>query len=165
MTVQAMMAMSLQEYATQVGREVGTSRWFEVDQSRIDTFANVTEDWQFIHVDPVAAAKSPFGKTVAHGFLTLSMLAPMAYDALPKITDVMMDVNYGFDKVRFIAPVHSGSRIRARFVLKEVTPRGEKEIIMRTGVVVEIEGVVKPALIADWLGFSYLSGRTEASAP
>ncbi len=152
-----MTSVSLQDYVKRVGQEVGLSRWFEVGQGRIDAFADVTEDWQFIHVDPAAAAGTPFRGTVAHGFLTLSMLPAMAYDALPNVSNRMMAVNYGFDKVRFVSPVPSGSRIRARFVLKEITARTEKEVMMRNEVTVEIEGLDKPALAAEWLGISYLS--------
>ncbi|KIF66037.1 hypothetical protein HY68_38010 [Streptomyces sp. AcH 505] len=152
-----MTSVSLQDYAKRVGQEVGLSRWFDVGQVRIDAFADVTEDWQFIHVDPAAAAGTPFRGTVAHGFLTLSMLPAMAYDALPNVSNRVMAVNYGFDKVRFVSPVPSGSRIRARFVLKEITPRTEKEVMMRNEVTVEIEGLDKPALAAEWLGISYLS--------
>ena len=91
------------------------SRWFLIDQKRIDAFADATEDWQFIHVDPEAAKATPFGSTIAHGFLTLSMLSAIAYDALPRVSGLAMGVNYGFDKVRFVAPVRAGRRIRGRF--------------------------------------------------
>jgi len=153
----AMTEFTLYEYSKKVGQQVGQSRWFDVHQSRIDTFADITEDWQFIHVDPVATAKTPFGGTVAHGFLTLSLLAAMAYDGLPKVAGQKMAVNYGFDKVRFISPVRSGARVRARFVLRDVTHRSEKEVMMRTDVTIEIAGSEEPALTAEWLGISYLS--------
>ncbi len=110
-----------------VGSEIGVSRWFEIDQKRIDAFADVTEDWQFLHVDPEQAAKTPFGSTIAHGFLTLSMLSACAYDAVPRLEGVAMGVNYGFDKVRFVAPVKAGSRVRAKFKLLSIKERGRGE--------------------------------------
>lgn len=146
--------ITLDVYKTMVGQEIGVSRWFEVKQDRINQFADVTEDHQFIHVDPERAKQTPFGGTVAHGFLTLSLLAPMAFDAQPKIGNTAMVVNYGFDRIRLIAPVPAGSRIRGHFVLKEVVDRGTKEIMARTEVTVEIEGGGKPALVADWLGLT-----------
>jgi len=147
----------MKEYLNQTGKEVGVSRWFEIDQTRIDKFADVTEDWQFIHVDPQKAADTPFRGTVAHGFLTLSMLAAMAYDGLPAVEGRVMGVNYGFDKIRFVAPVRSGSRVRARFKLLEVIARNPKEFMTKSEVSVEIEGSEKPALIAEWLGVSYFA--------
>ena len=114
------------ELASRVGQSF-VSRWFEVDQGRIDAFAKVTEDEQFIHVDPERARLTPFGGTVAHGFLTLSLLSPMAYSALPRIEGASIGVNYGFDKVRFLHPVRSGARVRARFTLIAVTQRSERE--------------------------------------
>jgi acyl dehydratase len=138
------------ELAEHVGRNF-LSHWFVVDQGRIDAFATVTEDEQFIHVDPEQARLTPFGGTVAHGFLTLSLLSPMAYSALPKIEGAAMGVNYGFDRVRFLHPVRSGSRVRARFTLLAVTQRSEREWQLTYDVSVEIEGVHKPALAATWL--------------
>ena len=141
-----MSEISLDAYKTMVGKEVGVSRWFEVSQERIDSFADVTEDHPFIHVDPERAKATPFGGTVAHGFLTMSLLAPMAFDGQPTVAGTVMSVNYGFDRVRLMAPVPAGSPIRARFVLKEVVDRGPKEIMAKTEVTVEIEGAEKPAL-------------------
>jgi acyl dehydratase len=138
------------ELAQHVG-QVFHSHWFVVDQGRIDAFAKVTEDEQFIHVDPVQAAATPFGGTVAHGFLTLSMLSPMAYSALPRIEGIAMGVNYGFDRVRFLHPVRAGSRVRARFTLMAVTQRSPREWQLTYDVSVEIEGQHKPALAATWL--------------
>lgn len=152
-----MLAIDMKDYAALTGEEVGISRWFEIDQTRIDKFADVTEDWQFIHIDPEKAADTPFGCTVAHGFLTLSMLAAMAYDGLPAVKGRVMGVNYGFNKVRFVTPVRSGSRVRARFRLLEVTARNPKEFMTKSEVSVEIEGSDKPALVAEWLGVSYLA--------
>ncbi len=127
------------------------SHWFVVDQDRIDAFAKVTEDEQFIHVDPEQASLTPFGGTVAHGFLTLSLLSPMAYSALPSIKGRTMGINYGFDRVRFLHPVRSGSRVRAHFVLAAVIRRSEREWQLTYDVTIEIEGVHKPALAATWL--------------
>ena len=146
--------ITLDAYKAMVGQEIGVSRWFEIKQERINQFADVTEDHQFIHVDPERAKQTPFGGTVAHGFLTVSLLAPMAFDAQPKISNTAMVVNYGFDRIRLIAPVPAGSRTRGHFVLKEVVDRGPKEIMARTEVTVEIEGGGKPALVADWLGLT-----------
>ena len=140
-----------------IGEETGVSRWFEIDQSRIDAFADITEDRQFIHIDPVAAAETPFGGTIAHGFLTLSMLSVMAYDAMPVLEGVAIGVNYGFDRIRFIAPVREGSRIRARFTLLDLVERAPREWQMRNAVTVEIEGGRKPALVAEWLSLSVLA--------
>ena len=149
-----MSEITLDAYKAMVGQEIGVSRWFEIKQDRINQFADVTEDHQFIHVDPERAKQTPFGGTVAHGFLTLSLLAPMAFDAQPTISNTAMVVNYGFDRIRLIAPVPAGSRIRGHFVLKEVVDRGAHEIMARTEVTVEIEGGGKPALVADWLGLT-----------
>ncbi|MCZ8193285.1 MAG: MaoC family dehydratase [Brevundimonas sp.] len=135
-----------------VGREVGVSRWIEVDQARIDAFAEVTEDRQFIHIDPEAAKATPFGGTIAHGFLTLSLASAMSYDALPPLEGVVMGVNYGFDKLRFLAPVPAGSRVRGRFRLLSVEDKGGGRWLLKHELTVEIEGGDKPALIAEWLG-------------
>lgn len=142
-------------YIAMVGKEVGVSEWHVVDQKRIDAFAAATEDHQFIHVDPERAGKTPFGSTIAHGFLTMSMLPVMSYEALPVLADVAMGVNYGTDKIRFVSPVKSGARIRGRFKLTEATLRKSKELFTRIHVSVEIEGEAKPALVADWLGLTY----------
>ena len=133
-----------------VGRSF-VSRWLTVDQARIDAFAKVTEDELFIHVDPDRARETQFGGTIAHGFLTLSLLSAMAYSALPRIEGAAHGINYGFDRVRFVRPVLSGSRIRAHFTLRAVAPRSQREWQLTYEVSVEIEGVEKPALAATWL--------------
>ncbi len=148
--------VSLESLQEMIGSEIGVSRWFEISQARIDAFAEVTEDRQFLHVDPVAAAATPFGGAIAHGFLTLSMLSAMAYDAVPRVEGAVVGVNYGFDKVRFVAPVSAGARIRGRFKLMAVTRRTEAEWQTRNAVAVEIEGAAKPALVAEWLGMFVL---------
>lgn len=142
--------LSPAELHESVGRTF-VSHWFVVDQERIDAFAHVTEDRQFIHIDPEAASATPFGGTVAHGFLTLSLLSTMAYSALPRVEGAAMGVNYGFDKVRFLHPVRAGSRVRANFVLTAVLKRSEKEWQLVYDLTIEIEGVQKPALAATWL--------------
>jgi acyl dehydratase len=145
------------DLAVMVGRSF-VSRWLIVDQARIDAFAKVTEDEQFIHVDPERAGATAFGGTVAHGFLTLSLLSAMAYSALPRIEGAVHGVNYGFDKVRFIHPVRSGSRVRGHFTLQAVTPRSAREWQLRYEVSVEIEGAQKPALAAVWLTMQVMGG-------
>jgi acyl dehydratase len=143
---------------TRIGQEVGVSDWHVIDQARIDRFAEVTNDHQFIHVDPVRAkAETPFGGTIAHGFLTLSMLAPMGYEALPLIEGRAMGINYGLDKVRFLQPVRAGSRLRARYKLRDVTERSPKEVMLRYEVTVEIEGSDKPALYAESIALAVLA--------
>ena len=149
-----------EEFEAMVGQEIGVSDWFEITQARIDQFADCTEDWQFIHVDPEAAAKTPFGTTIAHGFLTLSMLSAMVYQ-MPSVEGVVMGVNYGMNKMRFVSPVPVGSKIRGRFVLDAVDEIRPGEIQTTTTVTVEIEGKDKPALVAEWLGRRYFAPNSE----
>ena len=151
-----MPVVSLDELQGRVGTEVGVSGWLTIDQARIDAFADTTEDRQFIHVDPEAAAQTPFGGTVAHGFLSLSMLSRMAAEAMLIPDSVTMAVNYGLDRVRFIAPVKSGQRIRGRFVLDSIEEKAPGQLLLRHSVTVEIEGVDKPALTAQWLGLLFV---------
>ena len=141
-----------------IGREVGVSRWFEVTQARIDAFADCTEDRQFIHVDPDRARTTPFGGTIAHGFLTLSLASAMSYDAVAPLEGVAMGVNYGFDKLRFLAPVPAGSRVRGRFKLLSAEDKGGGRWLLKHELTVEIEGGDKPALIAEWLGMQIVNG-------
>ena len=140
---------------TMIGQEMGLSKWFEIDQARINAFADATEDWQFIHVDPEAAKATPFGGTIAHGFLTLSLASAMSYDAVERLDGVVMGVNYGFDKLRFLSPVRSGSKVRGRFKLLSAENKGSDggvtRWLIKHEVTVEIEGGEKPALIAEWL--------------
>jgi acyl dehydratase len=143
--------MTIEELAARVGGEPFVSRWFVIDQARIDAFAEITEDRQFIHVDPQAARATPFGGPIAHGFLTLAMLSAFAQDARPKVAGVAMGVNYGFDRLRFLAPVPAGARVRGRFKLVGAMRRSEREWLMSHEVTVEIEGAEKPALAAQWL--------------
>jgi acyl dehydratase len=150
--------ISLDAYQKMVGREVGVSSWHVVDQKRIDVYADVIEDHQFIHVDPERArAETAFGTTIAHGFLTMSLMSIMSYEVMPVIEGTTMGVNYGFDKLRFISPVRSGSRVRGRFTLAEAKLRKPKELQSLTHVTVEIEGEEKPALVADWIGLIFFA--------
>jgi acyl dehydratase len=148
----------LDAYQAMVGKEIGVSSWHLVDQPRIDTYADVIEDHQFIHVDPERAKKeTAFGTTIAHGFLTMSLLSIMSYEVMPVIAGTTMGVNYGFDKLRFISPVRSGKRVCGRFVLADAKLRKPNELLSRTNVTVEIEGEDKPALVAEWLGLIYFA--------
>jgi acyl dehydratase len=144
--------ISLQTLQQKIGAEIGVSGWHTVTQAMIDGFADVTGDHQFIHVDPERAKKeTPFGGTIAHGYLLLSLLAPMGYEALPPVEGAAIRINYGLDKVRFLTPVKPGMRLRAHYKLREVEPRGEKEFLLKNEVTVEIEGGDKPALYAESL--------------
>ncbi|KQW23323.1 nodulation protein NodN [Afipia sp. Root123D2] len=150
--------VSREAYAKLVGQELGISSWHTIDQKQIDTFAEATNDHQFIHVDPERARReTPFGGTIAHGFLSLSVLSGMAYEAMPTLEGSVMSINYGFDKVRFLTPVRAGKRVRARFVLAEATLRAPNELLSRTNTTLEIEGESKPALVADWLGLHFFA--------
>ena len=133
------------------GEVIGASPWLAVEQSRIDAFAETTLDHQFIHVDPVRAQASPLGSTIAHGFLTLSLLSHFAEAVLPQISGLAMSMNYGFDRVRFVTPVRAGSRVRGVFTLVALEQQADHRFQMRLAVTIEIEGEAKPALVADWL--------------
>lgn len=149
--------LTLDQLKGRVGEELGVSDWIEVDQNRIDAFAEVGIDHQFIHIDPErAAAETPFGGTIAHGFLTLALLVPMGATALPELADRAMGINYGLEKMRFLAPVRAGRRVRGRFRLLEVSERQARQVLIRYGVTVEIEGEEKPALAAEWLALSVM---------
>ncbi|HLP70353.1 MAG TPA: MaoC family dehydratase [Rhizobium sp.] len=144
--------ISLSDVAGLVGQEIGLSDWITVDQSMIDAFAGATNDHQFIHVDPArAAAESPFGGTIAHGFLTLSLLSTMNYNCLPVIREQTMGINYGFDRIRFMSPVKSGKRIRGHFVLTDARFRGAGMMMTTYDISIEIENERKPALTATWI--------------
>ncbi|WP_346838437.1 MaoC family dehydratase [Microbulbifer sp. SAOS-129_SWC] len=146
-----MKTVSKQELLQSVGKTLQTSDWFTVNQEQINLFAEVTHDHQFIHVDPERAAQTPFGSTIAHGFLTLSLLSHFAEVFSLRVEDMQMAVNYGFDKVRFIAPVKVDSRIRAHARLLDVSEKNPGQLLLKTEVTVEIEGAAKPALLAEWL--------------
>ena len=146
---------SLDEINSRVGEEIGVSSWLTVDQERIDAFAEATEDRQFIHTDPAAAAQTPLGGTIAHGFLSLSLLSRMGSEVLLAPEGVKMALNYGLDRARFLAPVKAGARVRGRFTLDSVEERAPGQLLMRYSVSVEIEGQDKPALTAVWLGLLF----------
>ena len=140
----------------EIGKDAKIGEWFEVTQERINDFADATLDHQFIHVDPERAAQTPFGGPIAHGFLTLSLLVHLSTtipNDLPKLEGLLMGVNYGLNKVRFINPVPAGARIRATAEVSDVTLKGNAVDQIRT-MTVEIEGQDKPALIAEWIGRS-----------
>ncbi len=140
---------------SKIGAEVGVSDWIEVDQAMINQFAAVTHDEQWIHVDPErAAAQTPFGGSIAHGFLTLSLASRFAYDCLPVHEGQVMGINYGFNKIRFLSPVKAGSRLRGRFMLRDVKKRSGRELQRETLLTIEIEGAENPALVAEWLSLS-----------
>ena len=144
--------ISLSDVPGLVGQVLGISEWIVVDQPMIDRFADATLDHQFIHVDPErAAAESPFGATIAHGCLTLSLLSAMNFDCLPKIREQTMGLNYGFDKIRFMSPVRSGTRVRGHFTLSDCRFRGAGMLMTTYDVSVEVENEKKPALTATWV--------------
>ena len=145
-----------EEISSHVGAVTGVSDWILVDQERINVFADVTEDHQFIHIDPEAAKATPFGTTIAHGFLTLSMLSRFAAGCVLVTEGVKMGVNYGFDKVRFMSPVKSGKRIRGHFTLMSAENKIPGQWSLKYAVKVEIEGEDKPALVAEWLTMQFV---------
>jgi acyl dehydratase len=140
------------EVADYCGYVAEPTEWFTVEQDQVNQFADCTQDHQFIHIDPVKAAETPFGGTIAHGFLTLSMLSHFSEQFTIIIDGVYMGVNYGFDKVRFISPVRVGKRIRAQATVTDIVEKNPGQFQMKTLVTVEIEGEDKPALIAEWIG-------------
>jgi acyl dehydratase len=146
---------SLDTIRSKIGQDVGVSDWIAVDQARIDAFAEATEDRQFIHLDPAAAAQTPFGGTIAHGFLSLSLLSRMAADAMLVPETTSMAVNYGLDRVRFVAPVRAGKRVRGRITLDGADEKAPGQLLLRHTVTIEIEGEDKPALTAQWLGLIF----------
>jgi acyl dehydratase len=145
---------SIRELKGRVGQEVGVSPWVDVTQERIDTFDKAIEDFQWIHVDRERAKSSPFGGTIAHGFLTLSLLSHLS-EMTFSFSDRRMGVNYGLNRLRFTSPVPSGSRVRARFTLAKYEPIEPNGVQVTWNVAIEIEGKDKPALVAEWLGRHY----------
>ena len=144
-------SMPWDQIAARVGEDFGASAWFAVTQSTVDAFADVTDDHYFLHVDPLRAAVPPFTGTIAHGFFTLSLLAPMAYQVCPYVEGARYPLNYGFDRVRFVSPVPVGSRIRGRFVLRTADVVSSAQRQTTYDATVEIEGAPRPALVAQWL--------------
>lgn len=146
---------ALTESEKLIGTEVGVSKWITVDQKMIDDFAKTTQDEQWIHVDPErAAAETPFGGSIAHGFLTLSLASRFAYDCFNMLPGQSMGINYGMNKLRFLKPVLAGSRLRGRFTLQKVTSKGPTNMLRENLLTIEIEGEETPALIAEWLGLA-----------
>jgi acyl dehydratase len=149
-----MQTISKNDIGDYIGEVLGQSDWLLIDQERINSFAESTDDFQFIHVDENAAAKTAFGGTIAHGFLTLSLLSSLCSDLMLKIDGTVMSLNYGFDKVRFLSPVKVGSRVRAHAKLLESVEKNPGQILAKHEVTIEIEGEDKPALVAEWLGMT-----------
>lgn len=149
-------AKAFEAFQADIGNDEGTGEWFQITQEQINQFADVTHDHQFIHVDPERAKETPFGTTIAHGFLTLSMLSKLSQGASSaaenpaKYEGILMGINYGFNKIRFVSPVKVGSRIRARGVTSNVELKGNMVEVTRS-YTVEIEGEEKPAVVAEWL--------------
>lgn len=144
------------ELAQYVGKELGRSEWLTIDQERINLFAEATGDFQFIHVDPVKAAKTPFGSTIAHGFLTLSLIPKLMEDILVLPEGLKMVVNYGLDSVRFIQPVKVNARVRLKVELSEVTEKKPGQWLLKATTTLEIEGEDKPAYIAEPLSLCFI---------
>lgn len=154
--------VSVENMLSSVGQEVGVSPWREVTQEMIDKFADATDDHQFIHTDPVrAAAETPFGGTIAHGFLSLSLLSAMAYQTVPPLEGAEMGINYGFDRLRFVSPVRCGARVRTRFKLVSANVRPSGWVQIQHDVTIEIEGEKKPAITAQWLTLAVLKRDDE----
>ena len=150
---------TLDEIRAKIGQPIGTSDWIIVSQERISAFAEVTDDHQFIHVDPAAAARTPFGTTVAHGFLSLALLTRMAADVMLLPDMLKLSLNYGLDRVRFIAPVKAGKRVRGHFTLVSADERAPGQLLLKHAVTVEIEDEPKPALTAVWLALLFVQGE------
>lgn len=150
-------ALDPDAYRALVGREIGASPWHQIDQEAIDAFARLTLDHQFIHVDPVRAGATSLGGTVAQGFLTLSLLSHFARQVVPPMAGAAMSVNYGLERLRFLAPVRAGARVRGHFTVKDLRERRPGEWLLVLDVRVEIEGSDKPALVAEWLGLHVIS--------
>lgn len=147
----ALQVIPREQMLEQKGRKFEPGDWVTLDQGRIDTFADCTEDHQFIHVDQEKAAQTPFEGTIAHGFLTLSMLVRLCRDSGVMPKNVVMGINYGFNKVRFLAPVRAGKRVRAHVEILDVDQKDDNRFLVSQGISVEIEGEETPALVAEWL--------------
>ncbi len=147
----------LEKLKSQIGEELGVSDWVLIDQERIDKFADCTEDHQFIHTNAeMAKTLTPFGGTIAHGFLTLSLLTRLAETGLPKLEGAKMGMNYGLNKVRFLSPVPCGAKIRARFTLTSAEEKNAGQLLLCHDIIVEIEGAEKPAMVAEWLSLIFV---------
>ncbi|MCH2346497.1 MAG: MaoC family dehydratase [Pseudomonadales bacterium] len=148
------LTLSVDQLNDYIGEEVGISEWLLVDQERINQFAEATGDHQYIHVDSERAAQTPFGTTIAHGFLTMSLVVLMGYEGSTKLKNSVMGINYGFDKLRFINPVKVNSKIRGRFRLISAEEKNTNQWLLKHNITVEIAGEEKPALVAEWLGMT-----------
>ncbi len=146
-----MQVVKKEDLQSWIGKETEPSDWLEVSQERINQFADCTLDHQFIHIDPDKAKETPFGGTIAHGFLSLSLLSHFSEQYSFVIDGFQMGINYGFDKIRFLAPVKAGKRVRAKAKVLEIDETKPGQFRMKSEVTVEIEGEDKPALIAEWL--------------
>ena len=152
---------AITDATAKIGQEVGVSNWILVDQNMIDQFAATTHDNQWIHIDPArAAAETPFGGTIAHGFLTMSLASRFAYDCFGMLPGQIMGINYGMNKMRFLSPVKAGSKLRGRFVSKAITKRKPTEMLRENILTVEIEGSETPALVAEWLGLAIFEAES-----
>ena len=157
--------LTVSQAQERVGQQVGLSSWRVVSKKMIDQFADATDDHQFVHVDPERAAReTPFGGTIAHGFLSLSLLSAMTFETIPQVEGVGFGVNFGFDRIRFLSPVRSGARIRARYVLARFKPRPSGIIEANYDVTVEIENSIRPALTALWLTLMMPDRRNELAS-
>lgn len=163
MTHKLLPEIPLAELKARVGTEIGQSSWFTVTQDMIDRFADLTHDHQFIHVDPVRAAETQFGGTIAHGFLTLSLLSVFVNETIPPIRNTVLGINKGFDRLRFVSPVRTGARIRGRFVLASMEVKETGFVDSAYDVTVEIDGGEKPALAARWLAVTKVDLSKEPS--
>lgn len=149
------LAKAIEEAQPLLGTEVGVSNWITVDQKMIDDFAKTTHDEQWIHIDPERAAReTPFGGTIAHGFLTLSLASRFAYDCFDMLPGQVMGINYGMNKMRFLMPVKAGARVRGRFTLTGAEARDATSMIRTNTLTIEIEGEETPAVVAEWLALS-----------
>jgi acyl dehydratase len=140
-----------EKMTSMAGTRFEPGEWITIDQDRINAFADCTEDHQYIHIDPERAAQTPFGGTIAHGFLTLSMLVKMMEGVGLMPENVVMGINYGFDKIRFLAPVRAGKRVRVHAEVVSVEQKDDNRFLVKQGISVEIEGEETPALVAEWL--------------
>jgi acyl dehydratase len=146
------MSSEIEDFIESERGKTYVSDWLVVDQDLIDRFADTTRDWMFLHVDPIKAAETEFGGTIAHGFLLLSLFAPLRSEtSRPRLPGLRTGLNYGFDKIRFISPVRSGSRIRAHFTVAELQREGSVQVREAIDVRLEVEGLGRPAVVARWL--------------
>ena len=140
------------KYQKKIGQKFGPTDWIQITQNKIDEFAHLTQDTQFIHIDPIKAEQhSPFGKTIAHGFLVLSFASKFALDVFPEIKKNEVRINYGFNKIRFLCPVEVDSNIRGNFILKNTEKKNELSIINTYEVSIEIQTKKKPAIVSEWI--------------